>query len=327
MCRVVVVDDDEPSLKLYSAVVRRVLGEEALAFENPVEALARLDELAPSLIVVDYRMPEMDGITFIHAVRARPMHAQTPVLMLTGAGEAYLGAQAMEAGATLFLEKPISVRDFSAHLRHFSGPPRSIHGEVVMPTDERDTILRLHRTIQAVSTELAWHSVRVRDLAVIIANNLGCTSAEIESIRMGGLVYDIGMLSVPEKVRELPSALPMRWRSLVNAHVDAGAAILGGGRRPLLREATEMARHHHERYDGTGYPDGLIGDEIPLAARILAVADTYTALTAERPHRVEYDFAHAVSAIVGESGSAFDPRVVAAFKSIGEALRDFPRSA
>ena len=327
MCRVVVVDDDEASLRLYSAIVKRVIGEDALAFENPVEALARLEELAPSLIVVDHRMPEMDGITFVRAVRARPTLTATPIMMLTGVGEESLGAEAIAAGATLFEEKPLSIREFSAHLRHFAGTSRSIHGEVVMPTDERDTILRLHRALQAASTSLAWHAVRVRDLAVLIAEAMACTKQQIESIRMGGLVYDIGMLSVPEKVRELPSELPKRWRSLVNAHVDAGAAILGGGRRPLLRDAADMARYHHERFDGRGYPEGLKGNEIPLGARIIAVADTYMALTAERPHRVEYDVKHAIDKIVAMRGSAFDPFVIAAFESIADKLEGFPRTA
>src|SRR5215469_5139264 len=214
MSRVLVVDDDEPSLRLYSEVVRRVLGEDALAFDNPIDALARLDELAPSMIIVDYRMPDVDGLTFIRSVRANATFAATPILMLTGDGSAQIGAEAIEAGATMFLEKPFSLRDFSAHLRHYAGPQRSsssIHGEVVMPTDERDTIMRLHKALQACNTELAWHAVRVRDLSVLLAETMHVGGDMIEKIRMGGLVYDIGMLSVPEKVRELPSALPMRW--------------------------------------------------------------------------------------------------------------------
>jgi two-component system, response regulator RpfG len=329
MNRVVVVDDDEPNLKLYTAVVKRVLGEDAVAFENPLEALERLSDLRPSLVIVDYQMPELDGLAFIRELREMPGHAFTPIVMLTASGETELGRKAVEAGATLFLEKPIAVADLTAHLRHYAGGPASrvTYGEVVMPTDERDTILRLHRTLQAYSRELAAHAVQVRDLAVAIANELQLSSDEIEAIRMGALVYDIGMLAVPEKVREMPSALPMRWRSVVNAHVDAGGAILGGGRRPLLRAAETMARYHHERFDGTGYPEGLGGAMIPLAARILAVADTYVALVSERPHRVEFTSANAVAQIVGLSGTAFDPNVVAAFERLKDKLQNFPRSA
>jgi response regulator RpfG family c-di-GMP phosphodiesterase len=329
MNRVVVVDDDEPNLKLFSAVVKRVLNEDAVTFENPVEALECLDDLRPSLVIVDFQMPEMDGLQFIEGLRNKPMHAYTPVIMLTGYGDATLGPRAIEAGATLFLTKPLALSDLTAHLRHFCGNAMSrvTYGEVVMPTDERDTILRLHRALQAYSKDIAGHSVRARDLAVAIANEMQLPSEEIEALRMGGLVYDIGMLAVPEKVREMPSALPARWRSIVNGHVDAGAAILGGGRRPLLRAAETMARYHHERYDGMGYPEGLAGETIPLVARIIAVADTYVALVSERPHRVEFTVAHALSEIVAESGRAFDPNVVSAFERLKDRLSQFRRSA
>jgi response regulator RpfG family c-di-GMP phosphodiesterase len=329
MNRVVVVDDDEPNLKLYCAVVKRVLGEDAVAFENPVEALERLDDLRPALVIVDYQMPEMDGVSFIRQLRAKAPHTFTPIIMLTASGEMRLGERAIEAGATLFLEKPIAIADFTAHLRHFAGAPASrvTYGEVIMPTDERDTILRLYRALQAYSIDLAGHAVQVRDLSVAIANEMQLPSEEIEALRIGVLVYDIGMLAVPEKVREMPSVLPTRWRSIVNGHVDAGATILGGGRRPLLRAAETIARYHHERFDGTGYPEGLAGSMIPLAARIVAVADTYAALISERPHRVEFTPANAAAQIVGLSGAAFDPSVVAAFERLKDTLKDFPRSA
>jgi putative two-component system response regulator len=329
MNRVVVVDDDEPNLKLYGAVVRRVLGEDAVAFENPLEALERLNELRPAVVVVDYQMPEMDGVSFIRELRSKPSHAFTPIIMLTASGERALGQRAIEAGATLFLEKPLALADFTAHLRHYAGAPASrvTYGEVIMPTDERDTILRLHRALQAYSKDLAAHAVTVRDVAIGIANEMQLPSEEIETIRIAALVYDVGMLAVPEKVREMPSALPTRWRSLVNGHVDAGAAILGGGRRPLLRAAETIARYHHERYDGTGYPEGLSGSMIPLAARIVAVADTYVALISERPHRVEFTSANAVAQIVGLGGTAFDPNVVAAFERLKDKPKNFRRSA
>ncbi len=113
----------------------------------------------------------------------------------------------------------------------------------------------------------------------------------------------------------------------MNGHVDAGAAILGGATRPILREAEAIARSHHERFDGTGYPDGLTGAEIPLMARIVSVADTYVALTSERPHRIEFTQPHALAQIRGESGKAFDPIVVEAFARLEDRLNEFRRSA
>ena len=325
----VVVDDDAPNLKLYSALVKRVLGEEALAFEDPVAALDRLRDLRPPVIVVDFHMPEMDGLTFIRELRKLPAHAFTPVIMLTAESHHAIGERAIAAGATLFLEKPIAMRDFTAHLRKFAYPSRTetTTGEIVMPTDERETILRLYRAVQAHSAHLAVHAAQARDLAVAIAIEMHLCREDVDALQFGGLVYDIGMISVPEKVRLMPASLPLRWRTLINAHVDAGAAILGEGTRPLMRAAEAMARYHHERFDGGGYPEGLMAEEIPLFARIIAVADTYIALVSERPHRVEFTDDYAIAQIVGQSGSAFDPDVVRAFERLKDRLAEFRRSA
>ncbi|HTZ56424.1 MAG TPA: HD domain-containing phosphohydrolase [Candidatus Acidoferrum sp.] len=330
MYRVVIVDDDEATLKLYSAVIKRVLGETPIAFSDPYTALQELEHLRPSLVVVDYFMPDMDGVAFTKAMRDLPAHAFTPVLMLTANSDHSLGPRALGAGATAFVEKPISLKDFTAHLRRFAivqPTSRATYGEIVMPTDERDTLERLHRAMRTCSRELADQAEAVRDLAVAIAQQMHLDNSDIDSLRSAALVYDIGMLSIPERVRSTPSALPMRWRSIVNTHVDAGATILGGATRPLLREAEAIARYHHERFDGTGYPDGLAGAEIPLLARIVALADTYVALTSERPHRIEFTQPHALAQIRGESGKAFDPIVVEAFARLEDRLKEFRRSA
>jgi HD-GYP domain-containing protein (c-di-GMP phosphodiesterase class II) len=175
--------------------------------------------------------------------------------------------------------------------------------------------------------ELAFHARSVRDLAISLANELQLSPEQIEALRVGALVYDIGMLSVPDKVLAMPSDLPVRWRSIVNGHVDAGASILGGGQRPLMRAAEAMARHHHEHFDGTGYPDGLVGEEIPLLARIVGLADTYVALVSERPYRPEFTSLAAAAQIANLRGTAFDPTIVDAFERIKERLPEIRRSA
>jgi putative two-component system response regulator len=330
MYRVVIIDDDEATLKLYSAVIKRVLGETPIAFSDPHAALGELEHLRPALVIVDYFMPDMDGVAFTQAMRGLPNHAFTPVLMLTANSDRSLGPRALGAGATAFVEKPISLKDFTAQLRRFAvvqPSSRMTYGEIIMPTDERDTLERLHRALRVSSRELADHAEAVRDLAVAIAEQMHLDHGDVDALRSAALVYDIGMLSIPDRVRSTPSALPIRWRSIVNGHVDAGAAILGGATRPLLRQAEAIARYHHERFDGTGYPDGLAGTEIPVLARIVAPADTYVALTSERPHRIEFTQPHALAQIRGESGKAFDPIVVDAFVRLEDRLSEFRRSA
>jgi putative two-component system response regulator len=250
--------------------------------------------------------------------------------MLTAHSDLSLGPRALDAGATTFVEKPISIKDFTAQLRRFAATApssRSTFGEIVMPTDERDTLERLFRAMRAANRELADNSEAVRDVAVAIAEQLHLPANDIDALRTAALVYDIGMLSVPERVRTMPAALPMRWRTVINSHVDSGATILSGATRPLLRMAEAIARHHHERYDGSGYPEGLAGEDISLWARIVAVADTFVALTSERPHRIEFTQTHALAQIRGERGRAFDPSVVDALLRLEDRLGGFRRSA
>jgi putative two-component system response regulator len=328
MPRVVIVDDDEATLKLYSAVIRRVHGESPAAFSDPREALSALSTLRPSLIIVDYFMPEMNGVEFTAALRATPEHAATPILMLTAHSERSLRPQALSAGATGVLEKPISLKDLTAELRRFIPPAsRSTFGEVTAHMDERDTIDRLHRTMRCADPTLAAQAEFVREIAGALGEQLGLGNGQLEALRAAALVYDIGLLSVPERVRDMPSELPARWRSLVNAHVDAGAAILDGAQTPLLQAAATIARTHHERYDGEGYPDGLAGDSIPLLSRIISVADTYAALVSERPHRIEYTTGSALAQIRSERSKTFDPNVVDALVRLEHRLGEFRRSA
>jgi putative two-component system response regulator len=330
MFRVVIVDDDEATLKLFSAVIKRVLGEAPIAFSDPRAALAELPALRPSLVIVDYFMPDMDGVAFTQALRALPAYDATPIMMLTAHSDLSLGPRALDAGATTFVEKPISIKDFTAQLRRFAAAvpsSRSTYGEIVLPTDERDTVERLFRAMRAANRELANNSEAVRDIAVAIAEQLHLASSDVDALRSAALLYDIGMLAVPERVRTMPAALPMRWRSVVNSHVEAGATILIGATRPLLRMAEAIARHHHERYDGSGYPEGLTGEDIPIWARIVAVADTFVALTSERPHRIEFTQTHALAQVRGERGRAFDPNVVDALLRLEDRLGEFRRSA
>jgi response regulator RpfG family c-di-GMP phosphodiesterase len=329
MPRVVVIDDDEATLKLYGAIVKRVNGESPFAFSDPKAALAALEGLRPALVIVDYFMPEMDGLSFTRALRAMPAHASTPVLMLTAHSDLSLGPQAIAAGATTFLEKPVSLKEFTAQLRRFTTPPlsRATHGEVGVSTDEHDTIERLYRTIRCCDPALADHLHFVRDISTAIGEQMNLPQGQLDALRAAALVYDIGMLSVPERVREAPVELSPRWRGFVNAHVDAGGAIFEGSRQTLLQAAGTVARTHHERYDGSGYPDALSGEEIPLLARIIAVAETFGALVSDRPYRIECTNAHALAQIRDQRGKAFDPVVVDALMRCEGRLNELNHSA
>ena len=157
MSRVVIVDDDEATLKLYCAIIKRVLGEEPRAYANPRAALAMLPDLAPSLVIVDYFMPEMDGVAFLQAMRSLPAHTTTPVLMLTASSDRKLGRRALDAGATSFVEKPISLRDFSKTIRRLTGiepAPRATVGEIAAPSVDVHRARALAAELRSIADEL-----------------------------------------------------------------------------------------------------------------------------------------------------------------------------
>lgn len=328
MKRVMVVDDYEPNLHLYSAIVRRVIGEEPLAYDSPTEALRSLKQERPSLIVVDYQMPEMNGVNFIAALRQIDGHANTAVMMLTGVNDDAVQTAAFAAGATHYMEKPLALRDFTAHIRRYTGPATPEAPLVDCPADDRtrDTILRLHHAVRARDCALADRMKRAGEVAAAIARGMHLAAAEADVLQTASLVYDLGMLCVPESVLQSANPLATHWRELVREHARTGAAILGGGHSPLMHAAESIALSHHERYDGTGYPDGLQHHKIPLYARIVAVADTYTALTSPRAYREKFSSERALAEIERARGSAFDPSAVDALLAVesGTLERSFP---
>ena len=320
MHRVVVVDDEEPNLQLYTAIIERVLGGEARAFSLPSEGVRAIEEFEPSLIVVDYQMPEMDGLEFITRIRAIPGRSETPIMMLTAANEAHLRDEALRCGANAFLTKPFATVDFVRHVRHLAAWHERPGEGVVEGANERDrdAIARLHRALEARDPKRAQQTRRVRDLAIEIAQSLRLGAQAVETLRWVALVYDIGMLSVPDNVISMPAKLTVQSRAVVNNHAEVGASILSGSESALMQAAEAVARHHHERFDGTGYPSGLAGDEIPALARVIAVADAFIAATSPRPHRPGLPPYRGFDEVRQGAGKQFDPAVINAFEKLRE---------
>lgn len=318
MHRVVVVDDEQPNLELYTAIVERVLGGEARAFVAPADALLAIAQNEPSLIVVDYQMPEIDGLEFISRVREMPGRGETPIMMLTAANEGHVRDEAMRRGADVFLTKPFATVDFVRHVRRLATWNERPNEGVIEGTTERDRdiIARLHRALEARDPVRAQQVRRARDVAIEIAQTLRLSTQAIETLRWAALVYDIGMLSVPETVTGTPTALTASSRAMVNNHAEVGASILSGSDSTLLQAAEAVARHHHERYDGTGYPSGLSGDDIPALARVIAVADAFVGATSPRPHRAKLSTERGFEEVRKGAGTQFDPTVVAAFERL-----------
>jgi putative two-component system response regulator len=331
MHRVVVVDDYEPSLQMYSTVIQKLLGGEVVTFSEPREALRYVSGVPPTLMVIDYNMPEMDGVELVQALRGLPGNERVPVIMLTGQDDRDVRNRALKAGISAFLVKPIGAEEFASHVRRLSTAQteRQAQDEAMgelrqraessdrrVHSRDKDALLALFRAFEARDPAAARRMKLAGEITVLLAIELRANAHDVQLLRDCAFIYDIGKLSISEKILATPTRLSTQSQAIVEKHGDAGEAILGVGESKLFGLARVIARQHHERMDGLGYPRKLKGEAISLAARMIAVADALTAMMSARADRPALGFGHALDAIRRESGTHFDPAVVAALENI-----------
>ena len=335
MSRVVVIDDYEPTLRMYATAIEKMLGGEVVPFMDAREALHYLAGMEATLCVVDYSMPDMDGVAFVQELRGVPGRERMPIIMLTGKDDRELRSRAMDAGVSVFLNKPVSADEFAGHVRRLAtqrngqnaadeqlrdlreraeGADRRVHQR------DRDALDALFRAYGARDAEAAARMRLAGEIAVMLAIELRCSVADVQLLREAAHVYDIGKLAVPEKTLGTSATLSAQSRAAIERHCDAGAEILTATESRLFNAAATMARTHHERWDGLGYPRKLKGEAIPLSGRIIAVADAFVAMTNKRADRPAMTFGHALDQVKRESGTHFDPGVVHALESIKEKI-------
>jgi putative two-component system response regulator len=325
MMRCLVVDDE--------AIVRRSVVRmlEAQGFTCLEAASGRegLDVLASNgelpLIVSDLRMPELDGMAFLGEVRRQ--YPDIAVVMLSGMAETSVAVECLHLGAADFLVKPVSVSEMHARVaralekRSLVMENRYYQAHLERRVQEQAQRIRelflegvqmLARALEAKDAYLRGHSVRVSRYSVETGRLLGLGDPELEQIRIGGELHDIGKIGTRESVLQKPGSLTDDERHQISEHPVLGERMLA----PLARESPavlRIVRSHHERLDGSGFPDGLRGDDIPLEARIVAVADAFDAMTSERPYRDPRGPGEALRELERVAGSQLDPEAVAAF--------------
>ncbi|OYY93148.1 MAG: two-component system response regulator [Hydrogenophilales bacterium 28-61-23] len=327
--RIVIVDDNNVNLKLMESLVTRASAEyQPLAFQDSAEGLAWCLGNAADLIIVDYMMPAPDGLEFIRRYRARPENGDIPMLMITADHEKETRYAALEAGANDFLTKPIDNAEFRARLRNMMALRRSqkaladraawLAEKVAEATSEildreHEMITRLSRAAEFRDPETGAHIQRMSNYSQLIANQLGLPKAEQEIILRAAPMHDVGKIAIPDHILLKPGKLDEAEFAIMKTHAEKGYEILRGSRSNLLDVAAVIARSHHEKIDGSGYPLGLKGDDIPLHGRIVAVADVFDALTTERPYKKAWEVERALAFLRTGSGSHFDPQCVDAF--------------
>jgi len=324
---IVVVDDDRINLGLIRRLVGQI-GHEVETFADAESALLRLADLRPMLLITDYRMPGMDGLELVERLRERPHLADMPILMVTSSDERRIRLQAFAAGVTDFLTKPIDPTELRARAQallrlseaqaQLRGHARALAREVDRATSnlaarEAEIILRLARAADQRDHDTGDHVARVAAYARLIADQLGLPEEQVRIIHLAAPLHDVGKIGIPDQILLKPGRLTTEERALMEQHTGFGEEILGGSNWTLLQVAADIAAAHHERWDGRGYPRGLTGAEIPLASRIVAVADVFDALVSPRSYKRAWSLDEARRYVEAERGSHFDPDCVDAF--------------
>lgn len=316
--RILCVDDDAH----VRGVIARVLqgaGHECVAAADADEARARLADEPFSVVLCDINLPGRSGLDLLREVRAN--HPDVATLVVTGRDDPTIADRALDLGAFGYVTKPFAPNDLlidlsnALHRRRLEAERRHAADHAVRQAYV-ETLSRLSRAVEYHHGQTGAHIERVGEHAAAIARALGLDEERVELIRLAAPLHDLGKIGVPADLLNKRGPLDDVERTLMERHTELGNDLLGGSGNELLDLAATIAWTHHERWDGSGYPRALCGEEIPLEGRIVAIADVFDAVTSDRPYSAARSVDEAIAVIASQRGTGFDPDVVDAF--IGE---------
>jgi cyclic di-GMP phosphodiesterase len=340
---ILIVDDNLNSLDAMQEIIQSA-GYNTILARHGQEALDLLSTIKPMLIVSDLRMPRVNGIELLRVVRER--YPDAGVVLLTGHGDIETAIEALKLGADDFLLKPINIdelliaieralerRQLLLERRQYQHVLDQAHPDATRnaPIAAREGPDGVQGLLEALGSALDHragldaHTRRAVGYAVVIATEYGLPEATIEQIVLGGLLHEIGKLGVPDAILLKRDELTREESAIMQRYPRTGAGIVAG--IPFLAGALPVIAHHHERWDGTGYPDGLKGQDIPVAARIFAVADAFELMTSDGAHAQAHSWRDARAEIERGAGTRFDPAVIDAFRRVSDGRLDEVRLA
>ncbi len=304
---VLAVDDDPGALSALADALGTLGFNVVQAADGPT-ALELAKERQPDVVLLDVQMPGMDGFEVCRQLKSDPSLLLVPVVFLTGHGSRRARLEGLEAGATDFLNKPCDLVELEVRVRNLVNF-RRLTTEL---ESAEQMVYSIARVVEARDQETGDHCERLTQMCVALGERIGLDGEGITALRRGGYLHDLGKIGIPDEVLLKPGKLTADEWVIMKRHVEIGVEICS----PLhsLKPVLPLIRHHHERYDGSGYPDGLAGEEIPLLARVFQVTDVYDALTVDRCYRAAMTKDEAVGVIQTETEKGFwDPTIVSEF--------------
>jgi putative two-component system response regulator len=326
--RVLVADDEPANVRLLEMLLGAAGYRNVASAADGRAAVELWRETTPDVVLLDLHMPKMDGVKVLEEmVTTEPGRAHVPVIVLTADTTRGAMERVLAAGATDFLTKPLDTLEVLLRIRNHL-QVRFLHTQMDRLVRERtaqlesaqhEMLARLAQAAEFRDDQTGHHTRRVARLSAVLASALGLPPAACDAIEAASPLHDVGKIGIPDAILLKPSALTEAEFAVMMRHTSIGARLLEEGTSEVLRLALRIAQSHHERWDGTGYPTGLAGEEIPLEARIVAVADFYDAVTHDRPYRAAWSPERALEMLEKEAGRHFDPVVV-------RALLELPRA-
>ena len=339
--KILVVGDEEWNLRLMEAMLIP-LGYQVIFARDGLEALEQVRKNSPDVILLDVMMPKMDGFEVARQLKEGEATKIIPIVMVTALKEVEDRVKALEVGADDFLSKPVDkseliatmnsqlkVKAYHDHMRNYQ---KELEAEVTKRTEQLqqafekiklaslDTIYRLSRAAEHKDKDTGAHIQRMSHYAATVARKVGLNQETVEAILYAAPMHDVGKIGIPDHILLKPGRLdPTEWE-IMKQHTIAGVEILEGSDAESIKLAEAIAFTHHEKWDGSGYPKGLKGSEIPLAGRIAAIADVFDALVSKRPYKEPFPLEKAFSIIKEGRGSHFDPEVVDAFMAVEDEI-------
>lgn len=328
---ITIVDDNRSSRLQLQRVVTSACAADVRSFDGVGPALQSFSEGLPDLLIVDYLMPQATGLDLVRLMRQLPAGEQVPVLMITGFRDVHVESHAREAGISMVMVKPLDLGALvkalggllasdgseAAGVAHRTAGPLFADGQLgrwSLPFDTRDleTLDCLEQMAARRDNDTGLHTLRMAHYAALIARRFGLAEQDQQLLLAAAPLHDLGKVGIPDAILLKPGPLTREERQTMQQHAIIGYEILKRHSGPVFRAGAEIALTHHEHFDGSGYPNRLAGDRIPLFGRIVAIADVFDALTTQRPYKQAWPIEAALEAIRLEAGKHFDPDLCAA---------------